>query len=927
MLLPKENTNVGPGASFKAELTPAKVLGNVSAGIIGTALIWLFTQLYQTIPLREYLWPQGVVIFLTLIAALFIIDSVRLRRRLGRREEVKATPLPHYYAREPSDVLGRYEEIDEVIEFVMSDERKFLCLHGPGGVGKTTVAQAALDRLKHLRVAFVEVDAIKERDREPRAVDQAFAVAVATHGLRMGLVSQESPVDAVTNALKLIETRTVLVIDNVEQMASRAAPIIHRWVQQNPLVRIIVTSRVELNVGTEKVLEIDVFKSHPSDLDAATMLSDPELALQLFARRRNDRDRGFKLTADNVAIVNRICNAVGGLPLGIELAASVERSLNEIEDGIKKSSAYLATSRPDLPERQRSLAATIDWSLSLLESETYALALQLSVARGDLDDEAINDIVRIPGARRIDELLSALVAANLLVRRERDGRSTYREPIEVRLRCAELRLVSPREADRGAWSRFAATFMARAEAAYNQRYGNGVREALDALERDYDNLFVIAQRAEPTDPIVAARTVICLAWLVRTRRPAEPQRETLTALTTIVPKEQHAVLSQLQRALAEACLDQWVRTGDNLREEASEWAKRAIETGKSSGEQIILGEAQYTLARVATRSNDTSSAATAFEEAARSFVTARQYSAAAAVYANWALLPRTGAKDKLLEARKLLGNSASPLAQYDVLLTEFSQWQQQSQPASTDMRTVTNQLTEIAEQINSIPLRTRSLHAAALLESELDDQDRAFDFLKKKAAIERKAGSTVALGMTMSDMAAVLLRRRPLTNENLDQAIELLNDALPLVEGRGLPRNVALLHGNRGWALFNRGRLRDALADSEKAIAHIKDLLDWDKLNAFIQGAVYAQICAALGDVSRADSWAATCRGLAEENGFNEESLSPEIKRHARWVREYLGASDRTTVASGEAAPEPVNTVDQATSVEAQAETGKSPER
>jgi predicted ATPase len=465
----------------------------VTTGILGNAATWAIQQNSGRIPFREYLWPQGVLVFLIFFAGVFIIDNIRLRRRLAQTKTVTTPTVRYYYPLELSAVLGRDNEIDQVINFVMSDERKFLCLLGPGGVGKTTVARAALGRLDHLRVAFVEVEAINERDRQPLAVDQAFAVAVATRGLGMGLVSQESPVDAVANALRLIETRTVLVIDNVEQVKNRAASIIHRWVQENSLVRVIVTSRVELNVGTEKLLEIDIFEPHPLDLNSTAMLNNPGPALELFARRRNDRHRGFRLAEDNIELVNKISHAVGGLPLGIELAASVERTLQEIEDGIKKSSAFLASSRPDLPERQRSLAATIDWGLDLLDQHSYALALQLSVAPGELDDQAINNVVHIPAARRTHELLSALVAANLLVRHEVGGRSTYREPIEVRRRCAELRLISPREADRGAWTRFAVTFMARAEAAYSERYRNAVREALDALERDYDNLLAVTQ--------------------------------------------------------------------------------------------------------------------------------------------------------------------------------------------------------------------------------------------------------------------------------------------------------------------------------------------------------------------------------------------------------------------------------------------------
>ncbi|HSF29368.1 MAG TPA: ATP-binding protein [Candidatus Tectomicrobia bacterium] len=139
----------------------------------------------------------------------------------------------------------------------MFGERSFLCLHGPGGVGKTTVARAVLGRLHHLRMAFV-----KERNLDSFAVDQAFAVGVATQ-LGVLLVGREFPVEAVASALRLLETRTVVVIDNVEQVRKRAAPVIHRWVQESPLARVIVTSRVELDVGTERG------KPHPIRPDSA----------------------------------------------------------------------------------------------------------------------------------------------------------------------------------------------------------------------------------------------------------------------------------------------------------------------------------------------------------------------------------------------------------------------------------------------------------------------------------------------------------------------------------------------------------------------------------------------------------------------------------------------------------------------------------
>jgi hypothetical protein len=94
-------------------------------------------------------------------------------------------------------------------------------------------------------------------------------------------------------------------------------------------------------------------------------------------------------------------------------------------------------------------------------------------------------------------------------------------------------LSARREVEGGAWSRFAATFLVRAESAYNRRYGADVRQGLDALERDYDNLLSVATISEPTDPTIAAKVALYLAWLIGIRRPAEPRLETLEKLVAI----------------------------------------------------------------------------------------------------------------------------------------------------------------------------------------------------------------------------------------------------------------------------------------------------------------------------------------------------------------------------------------------------------
>jgi hypothetical protein len=139
-------------------------------------------------------------------------------------------------------------------------------------------------------------------------------------------------------------------------------------------------------------------------------------------------------------------------------------------------------------------------------------------------------------------------------------------------------------------------------------------------------------------------------------------------------------------------------------------------------------------------------------------------------------------------------------------------------------------------------------------------------------------------------MAASLLRRRPLDDDTLDRAIRLLDEALTRTEGRGSGLQLAIMYGNRSWALLKRGRSADALADSKASARFFDEVRRSDPQNAFIQAAMRAQVLAAASQPDVAD-WAAKAQELATQHGLGETSISPEIRRHAKWLQEHYAAA------------------------------------
>jgi predicted ATPase len=251
----------------------------------------------------------------------------------------------------------------------------------------------------------------------------------------------------------LREKDLLLVLDNCEHLP--VARFAVELLEQAPQLTILTTSRGRLNVGGEQVVELEGLDfptirplatedrrlkiedsnvscddtlstiHYPLSSDKPSVVghqsSDVDLesysAVQLF--RYNARAVNPRLTWTNATITAaaRICELVTGLPLGIELAASLVRlmSCEEIAHELAASLEFLQSSRSDLPERHQSLRALFEHSWKLLEPSEQRTLRQLSVFRGGFRRDAA---AQIAGASIA--LLGTLVD-NSLVRRSVDG--------------------------------------------------------------------------------------------------------------------------------------------------------------------------------------------------------------------------------------------------------------------------------------------------------------------------------------------------------------------------------------------------------------------------------------------------------------------------------------------------------------------------
>jgi predicted ATPase/DNA-binding CsgD family transcriptional regulator len=319
------------------------------------------------------------------------------------------TAEQHNLHEEPNRFIGRERELGELRASLLSSRALTLC--GTGGIGKTRLAGRILAALRDEfpdGVWMVELGDLQQPDLVVSRV--ASVVGVTEENGRPLL-------DTLADALA---ARSLLVaLDNCEHLIDAAARVAQRLLAGAPGLRIIVTSREPLRVAAETVWQVPPLTVPPPPPPPTSVadLSSSEAAA-LFADRAAAALPSFTVTGGNAAAVGRLCRALEGLPLAIELAAAWVRMLSaeQIEALLHDRFRLLATQDRTVPARHRTLRATIDWSYNLLTPDEQVLFRRLSVFTGwslEMAEEICSD-EQLPVARVLD-LITALVDKSLVV--------------------------------------------------------------------------------------------------------------------------------------------------------------------------------------------------------------------------------------------------------------------------------------------------------------------------------------------------------------------------------------------------------------------------------------------------------------------------------------------------------------------------------
>lgn len=283
---------------------------------------------------------------------------------------------PHNLPLATTGFVGREAELIALRRRIIGEP--VLTVVGPGGVGKTRLAlQAAAEVRERFPdgVFFVSLVALTTVSELISAIAQTLRLAF------MGAAEAKGQLFA-----HLAPRELLLVLDDFEYQLD-AGDFLSALRQAAPRVRLLITSRERLNLPEEYVFELRGLPLPPATRGGvwrAVGASPDYSGEQLFVQSARRVMPEFTLAEEDRLYVRRICELVEGMPLGLELAAAWSPlfSVREIAHQIERSLDFLATGRPEFPERQRSARAVLDYFWSLLAEDERRRVRGLATFRG-----------------------------------------------------------------------------------------------------------------------------------------------------------------------------------------------------------------------------------------------------------------------------------------------------------------------------------------------------------------------------------------------------------------------------------------------------------------------------------------------------------------------------------------------------------------
>jgi predicted ATPase len=320
----------------------------------------------------------------------------RFSEKPVKQAEARLTNLPA----QRTGFVGREKEIAAAKELLQRPDVCLVTVTGPGGIGKTRFAvQVATDLVDCFPsgIHFVPLSSLS---------DPGLVASVIVQALGIREAGGQSPLEILKEKLQdLLHAPMLLVLDNFEHLL-QATPTVAELLAMGPNLKILVTSRAALHVYGEHEFPVPPLALPDSQSAPSVEVLSQCPAIALFVQRAVAAKPDFELNRENASVVAEICARLDGLPLAIELAAARVKVLSpsSMLTRLKSRLQLLTGGSRDLPRRQQTLRAAMDWSHDLLSAAEQKLFRRLSVFVGGCTLEGVEAACDAKGDLDLDLL-------------------------------------------------------------------------------------------------------------------------------------------------------------------------------------------------------------------------------------------------------------------------------------------------------------------------------------------------------------------------------------------------------------------------------------------------------------------------------------------------------------------------------------------
>jgi predicted ATPase/DNA-binding SARP family transcriptional activator/Tfp pilus assembly protein PilF len=730
-----------------------------------------------------------------------------------------ATPSAiHNLPAEHTTFVGRESELHEVTALLAADA--LVTVVGPGGVGKTRLLLESASRQVPDFTDGCWFSALGPV-HDPQLVPAVVASA-------LGLTEQPRRSIADTLVERLALSHALLVIDNCEHVIEAVAALVDDVLSSCPNVRILASSREPLGLRAEAVLQLRPLElpSHPSaDLEAISEFD----AVALFVERASKARAEFALSEANAADVVRICRSLDGLPLAIELVATLVRQLTVAELGRRlESHLRLPSVGRGREPRHASVQAAIDWSYQLLTEDERLVFDRLTVFAGGFTMDAAEAVLAGLVGSDVIERAGALVDKSLVVFEDGGRRGRYRMLETIRRYGADrLDELPDAGAVRDSHLRWYVDLAERFAAQQDSSARTGL---LDELEVEEDNVraaLVFAETVADGDVLSPLAVTLLPFWRIRGHF-AEGRRWLAVASVRSADPQVRAEALSGEGSLA-------LLQGDYR--DARRVLEHALELFRDLGDDAGAARSLHALGQVASYQGDRRASRARFEEALEAFAPVDDAGGVAAV------------RHDLGRLASHQGDYAAAEASLSEALSAFR--------ALGDIRGTADALHDLGR----VATRRRD-HGVA--RANLQDALALYSDVGDRRGI---AASSYALG------------RLAFQCDDFDEARASFTDSVDRFRILGDPHGAA-------WPLHGLGLLAEREGDTALAAATFEEVLAIGR--SLDSGPLVMTAVLALGDLSESAGDVAGARSLLEQalDVATEMGYAPDVAHVHERLRE-----------------------------------------